>query len=71
MSPVLCLAALLFAGSAAAEPVAVRFTEGITHGFLALRTPDRALIAAGDLIQVARRGAVESRIVFRFKDGSL
>jgi hypothetical protein len=68
---VFCLAALLFAGTVAAEPVAVRFTEGVTHGFLALRTPDRGLIAAGDLIQTARRGAVESRIVFRFKDGSL
>jgi hypothetical protein len=68
---VLCLAALLFAGTVVAEPVAVRFTEGVTHGFLALRTPDRGLIAAGDLIQVARRGAVESRMVFRFKDGSL
>jgi hypothetical protein len=67
----LCLAALLFAGSVQAEPVAVRFTEGVTHGFLALRTPDGGLIAAGDLMQVARRGAVESRIVFHFKDGSL
>jgi hypothetical protein len=65
------LAALLFASAARAEPVAVRFTEGIAHGFLALRTPDGGLIAAGDLAQVARGGAVESRTVFRFKDGSL
>jgi hypothetical protein len=71
LSPMLCLAGLLFAGSVQAEPVAVRFAEGVTHGFLALRTPDRGLIAAGDLMQVARRGAVESRIVFHFKDGSL
>jgi len=71
LSLIFCLAALLFAASVQAEPVAVRFTEGITHGFLALRTPDGALIAAGDLAQVARRGAVESRTVFRFKDGSL
>jgi len=67
----LCVAGLLFAGSVQAELVAVRFTEGITHGFLALRTPDGALIAAGDLAQVARRGAVETRTVFHFKDGSL
>ena len=65
------LIALAFIGPAAAEPVPVRFTEGVTHGFLALRTPDGALIAAGDLAQVARRGAVESRTVFHFKDGSL
>ena len=69
-----CLLALFVALSAqpvAAGAVAVRFAEGITHGFLALRTPDGALIAAGDLTQVARRGAVESRTVFRFKDGSV
>ena len=65
------LIALAFIGPVAAEPVPVRFTEGVTHGFLALRTPDGRLIASGDLAQVARRGAVESRTVFRFKDGSL
>jgi hypothetical protein len=56
---------------AAADPVAVRFAEGMTHGFLALRTPDKGFVASGDLMQVVRRGAVESRMVFRFKDGSL
>ena len=71
MSALLCLAVLLFADPVQAEAVAVRFTEGVTHGFLALRTPDGALIAGGDLTQVTRRGAVESRTVFRFKDGSL
>jgi hypothetical protein len=59
------------AQSVAADPVAVRFIEGVAHGFLALRTPDGGLIAAGDLMQVARHGAVESRTVFRFTDGSL
>ena len=62
---------MLWAPFAAAEPVAVRFVEGVTHGFLALRTADGALIASGDLLQVARRGAVESRMLFRFKDGSV
>jgi hypothetical protein len=68
---VLCLAALLLAGSAAAEPVAVRFTEGVAHGFLSLRTPERGFVASGDLLQVVRRGAVESHMLFRFKDGSV
>src|SRR5688500_15666463 len=36
----------------AAEPVAVRYTEGIVHGFLALRTLDGKTIADGDLLQV-------------------
>ena len=71
MSPVLCLAALLFAGSVAAEPVAVRFTEGVAHGFLALRTPQGGFVASGDLLQVVRSGAVESRMLFHFKDGSV
>ncbi len=56
----------------AAAPVPVRFVEGVTHGFLLLRTVDGALIAAGDLLQiVGRGGTVESRMVFRFNDGSL
>jgi hypothetical protein len=63
--------ALLWPWPVAAAPVAVRFAEGLTHGFLLLRTVDGRLIASGDLLQVARGGKVESRMVFRFKDGSL
>jgi hypothetical protein len=53
------------------EPVAVKHTEGIVHGFLALRTLEGATIANGDLIQLARGTRVTSRLTFRFKDGSL
>jgi hypothetical protein len=53
------------------EPISVRHTEGIVHGFLALRTMDGALLADGDLIQTARGERVTARLVFRFKDGSL
>jgi hypothetical protein len=53
-----------------ATPVPVRFAEGVTHGFLLLRTVNGTLIASGDLFQVGRDGGVESRLVFRFKDGS-
>ena len=49
----------------------VRFLEGLTHGFLVLRTLNGVLIASGDLLQVSRGGKVESRMVFHFKDGSL
>jgi hypothetical protein len=63
--------AVLTSGSLLAEPVAVRHTEGIVHGFLALRTLDGTLIANGDLIQLARGDRVTSRLVFRFKDGSI
>jgi hypothetical protein len=54
-----------------AEPVAVRFAEGLVHGFLTLRTLDGGVIANGDLIQSARGSRVTSRLVFRFNDGSL
>jgi hypothetical protein len=55
----------------AAEPVAVRFREGSIHGFLALRTLEGKILAAGDLTQTVRGNQVVSRLVFRFKDGSL
>jgi hypothetical protein len=54
-----------------AAPVRVRFAEGSLHGFLALRSIDGALVAEGDLLQVVRGGAVEKRMTFRFKDGSV
>jgi hypothetical protein len=54
-----------------AEPVAVRYTEGLVHGFLVLRTLDGRAIADGDLDQVARGARVTARLTFRFHDGSL
>jgi len=62
---------LLWPRPLAAAPVPVRFVEGSMHGFLVLRTVNGALIASGDLLQVGRGGEVESRMVFRFKDGSV
>jgi hypothetical protein len=50
---------------------ATRHTEGLVHGFLALRTLDGDLIGDGDLIQVAHGDRVTSRLVFHFKDGSI
>jgi hypothetical protein len=49
----------------------VRYTEGVVHGFLVLRTTGGQRIADGELIQTARGGTVTSRLVFRFDDGSL
>lgn len=56
---------------AVSEPVTVRYTEGLVHGFLVLRTTDGQPIADGDLIQTVRGTRVTTRLVFRFKDGSL
>jgi hypothetical protein len=64
-------ATLLQPGAMSAAPVAVRHTEGLVHGFLVLRTLAGDTLADGDLIQVARGDRVTSRLVFRFKDGSV
>ncbi len=62
---------LLWSVAAGSAPVVVRFTEGVTRGFPVLRSPGGQILAHGDLIQVARGDRVESRLVFRFADGSL
>jgi hypothetical protein len=54
-----------------AAPVAVRYKQGLIHGFLVLSTLDGVAIAEGDLSQVARGDQVTSHLVFHFKDGSL
>jgi hypothetical protein len=53
-------------------PVAVRFPEGIAHGFLLLRSLAGEIIGQGEMTQVVKEGdQVESHLVFTFKDGSL
>ena len=54
-----------------AEPVGVRYAEGLLHGFLALRGADGTLLANGDLIQTARGDRVTAQLTFPFKDGSV
>jgi hypothetical protein len=56
---------------AAAEVIPVRFSEGVARGFPVLRTTDGTKLAQGDLTQIAHGDRVESRLVFRFTDGSL
>lgn len=51
--------------------IAVKYKEGLTHGFLVLRTLEGETLADGDLIQSVREDRVTSRLVFHFKDGSL
>jgi hypothetical protein len=66
---------LAFAGAPAvvaqAEPVAVRYTEGVARGFPVLRAQSGDVLAHGDFVQVAYPDRVESRMVFRFRDGSI
>ena len=58
-------------GRLPAESIAVRYREGTGHGFLALRTLEGKILAAGDLTQTVRKNEVVSRLVFRFRDGSI
>lgn len=51
--------------------VPVRHSEGLVHGFLALRTLDGETIADGDLVQYTKGNRVTTRLTFHFKDGSL
>jgi len=71
LAVLMALAALAYS-SADAAPVAVRFPEGVTHGFLFVRSLAGEIIGQGEMTQVVKEGdLVESQLVFRFKDGSL
>jgi hypothetical protein len=62
----------IVAGPATADPVAVKYAEGVTRGFPVLRSLAGEKLAQGELIQIPRGGdVVENRLVFRFNDGSL
>ncbi|HEX3176073.1 MAG TPA: hypothetical protein VHZ49_05305 [Methylomirabilota bacterium] len=68
----LTLGVTLGASAAAiAEPLPVRFTEGVGRAFPVLRDASGERIAQGDLVQIARGDQVENRLIFRFRDGSL
>src|SRR6266545_4613440 len=54
-----------------AAPVEVRLVEGTAHGLLLVRSVSGEIVGYGDFLQTAHRDRVESRLVLRFKDGSL
>src|SRR5215510_1755238 len=64
-------AAAMSPNFSSAEPVAVLYSEGSLHGFLALRAPDGKVLADGDAFQTVRGDEVTAHVVFHFKDGSL
>jgi len=69
---VLMALAALVSTPVAAAPVAVRFPEGVTHGFLLVRSLAGEILGQSEMTQVVTEGdLVESQLVFRFKDGSL
>lgn len=67
----LLFATVLCGLAAAQSKIAVRYKEGLTHGFLVLSTMDGAQIAVGDLTEVVQGNRATSRLVYHFKDGSL
>jgi len=73
VSLVLILAGLVLALrlTAHADPIPVRHVNGTIHGFLVLRSADGQVVAAGDVVQVARGDQITAHVTFRFKDGSV
>jgi hypothetical protein len=71
MAMFLAFATLLFPGGLPADVVAVRYKQGVLHGFLELRTAEGTAIAVGDLTQTAQGDRVTSDLIFHFKDGSI
>jgi hypothetical protein len=69
--PWLLFVILLQPGSLSAESIPVRYPEGTTHGFLALRALEGKLLATGDLTEVVHGNEVVAHLVFHFKDGSV
>jgi hypothetical protein len=67
----LVLIPVLWVTALDAAPVRVRFHEGITRGFLAVRTPQGERIGHGELTQKPRGDEVDSRLLLQFKDGSV
>jgi hypothetical protein len=55
----------------ASATVRVRFTEGLTRGFLLVRSEDGRQIGHGDLIQAVHGRRVETQMVLRLRDGSI
>ncbi len=71
LAVLMALSALAYP-SADAAPVAVRFPEGMAHGFLLVRSLTGEIIGQGEMTQVVQEGdLVESHLIFNFKDGSL
>ncbi|HMH51768.1 MAG TPA: hypothetical protein VK548_16130 [Candidatus Acidoferrum sp.] len=67
----LVCAALSIPHAVDAETVRVMFQEGVTRAFPVVRSLTGQKLAQGDLVQVARGDVVDSRMTFRFTDGSL
>lgn len=67
----LAAASSLSGPSLFAQPVEVRYPEGVSRGFLRLLDDTGKLLAEGENTQRPRGARIVSRLVFRFIDGSV
>ncbi|MBV9502970.1 MAG: hypothetical protein JO138_26655 [Acidobacteriaceae bacterium] len=68
------VSALVFialADRASAEPIPVKEKQGAMYAFLVLKSPDGRVIADGDQVETIDGDKVRSRVIFRFRDGSI
>jgi hypothetical protein len=63
--------AILLRANLPADPIRVRHLQGSAHGFVVLKTLDGTRLATGDMTQSVHGDRVTSRLVFRFRDGSV
>jgi len=56
---------------AGAEPVAVRHRQGLMHRYFLLKAPGGKVLAGGEEISYAEGDTVHSKLIFRFRDGSV
>lgn len=70
---VMAVIAALLCTPVYAAPIAVKFPEGMTHGFLLVRSLAGEILGQGEMIQTLKKedDLIENQLVFRFKDGSL
>lgn len=59
------------APTAHSEPIRVRYPQGSTHGFLVLKTAEGVSIATGEVTETVHGDRVTSRLIFKFRDGSI
>jgi hypothetical protein len=65
------ITAVLLGMNLSGEPVPVRYPQGSSHGFLALKRLDGTRIATGDATQIVHGDRVTSTVILRFLDGSI
>jgi hypothetical protein len=65
------VAAALLSSNLSADPIPVRHPQGSSHGFLAVKTVEGTRIATGDATQIVHGDRVTSRVILRFRDGSI